>query len=67
MIRNLELWKSFEIEFLKNSGEELQKKLCLLEDMVEYARQLGVWPPESPLDGLEVDFKIARVLNTNAG
>jgi len=66
MIRDLKIWNRFEIEFLKKSGEDLQKKLCLLDEMTEHARQLGVWPPESPLDGLEVDFKIARVLNTNA-
>jgi len=65
MIRDLKLWNSFELEFLKISEEDFEKKLCLLEDLVEFARQIGMWPSRRPLDGLEVDFKIAKVLNSN--
>ena len=35
--------------------------------MLAWAEEIGVFPPKDPLEGIEVDMKIARVLNAVKG
>ena len=54
----------FEDELLKKTPpRSFLDSLSLLEAMWNEGRQLGVLPPSNPLDGIEVDIEIARVLN----
>lgn len=64
MIRNPEIWKRFEEEVQKRIPTDFESNLRLLKNMIKNARDLGVWPPENPLEGIEVDIRIARILNT---
>ncbi len=38
------------------------RALAIAEALVEEARALGVWPPAVPLEGIDVDVRIAGAL-----
>lgn len=65
MIRNPDLLKKFEDEFIRNEGNlNYGQSLKLFTDMWNEGKQLGILPPKDPLEGIEVDIKIAKVLNS---
>lgn len=41
-----------------------ERNLRILEAMYQEAKSLGVFPLKDPLDGIEADLKLARVLNS---
>ena len=63
MIRHDEFQK-FEIEFLRNGKLDLKNKFKILEALYKEAVALGVFPLKDSLEGLEVDIRIARVINS---
>jgi len=63
MIRHDEFQK-FEIEFLRNGKLDLKKKFKLLEALYKEAVALGVFPLRDSLEGLDVDIRIAKVVNS---
>jgi len=63
MIKNAE-FRKFEIEFIKKEKVDLEKNFRLVEALYQEAVTLGVLPPKNPLDGIEVDLKIAKVVNS---
>lgn len=40
----------------------LERALAAVDALVEEARALGVWPPRDPLEGIEVDVRVAGAL-----
>ena len=64
MIINKNLIEKFEKELLKKEKMDLKKKFLLLNAMYKEALFLGVFPLKNPLEGLEVDIKIAKVINS---
>ncbi|MGQ9647343.1 MAG: hypothetical protein ACUVWO_12495 [Thermodesulfobacteriota bacterium] len=63
MIMNHEFLK-FESEFLKKERVDIEKNFSLVGALHHEAVTLGVLPPKNPLDGIEVDLKIAKVVNS---
>jgi len=63
MIKDQKLWSRFESELLKKEDLSLEQKYRILDAMLQEARDLGVWPPEDPLEGIEVDVNIAKIVN----
>ena len=64
MIKNISAWQQFEDNLVRENPQmSFSDSLRLLEAMWNEGRQLGVLPPSNPLDGIEVDIEIARVLN----
>jgi hypothetical protein len=63
MIRDRELWEEFESELLKKEELTLEQKYRILNSMLQEALSLGILPSEDPLEGIEVDIKIARIVN----
>jgi hypothetical protein len=63
MIMNHEFLK-FEIEFVKKERLDIEKNFSLVGALYHEAVTLGVLPPKNPLDGIEVDLKIAKVVNS---
>jgi hypothetical protein len=64
MIKNISAWKQFEDNLVRESPQiSFPDSLRLLEAMWDEGRELGVLPPSNPMDGIEVDIEIARVLN----
>lgn len=65
MIKNSEMFKNFEDDFFKNQGKlSYSQSLKLFTAMWQEAITLGVFPPREPLEGIEADIKIAKVLNS---
>ena len=63
MIKNPELLADFEQEEMKREKPDYVSALRLFEGMWQEGMALGVLPLQDPLEGIEVDIRIARMLN----
>jgi hypothetical protein len=63
MIKDAKLLAEFEKKELRKEKSDYQNALRLFEGMWKEAMLLGVIPLKDPLEGIEVDIKIARILN----
>jgi hypothetical protein len=65
MIKNSELLKKFENSLIRDEGKlPFQQSIKLFTSMWNEGVKLGVLPPKEPLEGIDVDIKIAKVLNS---
>ena len=64
MIRNPEYLKRFEKEWVARDKIPHERALEILDAMWEEGIALGVLPLKDPLEGLEVDIQMARILNS---
>lgn len=65
MIKDSSLLKKFEDDFIRNKGRlSYNQALKIFTDMWIEGVRLGVLPPQDPLEGIEVDIKIAKVLHS---
>lgn len=64
MIRNHHLVRELEEAHLSREALPHGRALQIFESLWREGVSLGVLPPPDPMDGLEVDFRIARVLNS---
>lgn len=63
MIRNSKIVHEFEKELIIKEKPDVMKNFHMVDSMYEEAVALGVIPMKDPLDGLEIDLKIAKVVN----
>lgn len=63
MIKNGELLSEFEREYIRLEKSDYFDSLRLFEEMWNEGVWLGVLPMKDPLEGIEVDLRIARILN----
>jgi hypothetical protein len=63
MIKNPHILEAFERELLAKEPVNFLKNLRLVDGLLKQARSLGVFPPANPLEGIEVDIRVAGVLN----
>ena len=63
MLKRNSLLAAFEKEQMQNSKPDFFRNLRIFEALYEEARQLGVFPLQDPLEGIEVDIRLARALN----
>ncbi|OHB46360.1 MAG: hypothetical protein A2545_01140 [Planctomycetes bacterium RIFOXYD2_FULL_41_16] len=64
MIKNNKLLEQFERDLKKREKADYHQNLKIFEGMYKEAVYLNAIPLKDPLDGLEVDIKIARVINS---
>ena len=65
MIKGAEILAEFERNFIRGQGcLSYAQSRKLFTAMWEDGVTLGVFPPFDPLAGIEVDIRIARILNT---
>ncbi|MBI4727294.1 hypothetical protein HY768_08770 [candidate division TA06 bacterium] len=64
MVKNTEILEKFERELLAQSRLTHGQALAIVEGLRQEAVALGVWPPKNPLEGIEVDIEVARILNS---
>ena len=64
MIKKNEELLKFEDELKRKTKVNVKKNFQIVEAMYDEAVALGVMPPESKLDGIENDIKIAKVVNS---
>ena len=62
-MRRTRLLDAFEDELIRRSPVDLQANRRLFEAMYRLALSRGVLPPRDPLDGIEVDIRLARALH----
>jgi transcriptional regulator with XRE-family HTH domain len=56
--------QKFELDFLKKEKVDILRNFRIAEALYREAVTLGIIPLKNPLDGIEVDLKIARVVNS---
>ena len=64
MVHDATLWEQFEAEWQRRQKPDLEVNLRVFEVLLEHARALGAWPPRDPLEGIEHDIRLAKVVNT---
>ena len=65
MVRDADTLRRFEEDLLRREPQRsFQEALKLYEAMWKEAVALGVFPLSDPLDGIEADIELARVLNS---
>lgn len=55
--------QKFEFDFLRKEKAGISRNFRILEALYKEAVTLGIIPLKNPLDGIEVDLRIARVVN----
>jgi len=63
MITNPELLRAFEHSIARQDRPNLQRNIRIFESLYLEARDLGKFPLQDPLDGIQVDIHLAGVLN----
>jgi len=54
----------FELEFLREEKVDIMRNFHIVEALYKEAIILGIIPLKNPLDGIEGDLKIAKVINS---
>jgi hypothetical protein len=63
MIRKPELVAAFEKSQIRQEPVDYVRNLRIVEGLYHEARQLNALPLKNPLDGIDVDIHLARVIN----
>ncbi len=64
MIKNPEMLRRLEKEELRNQKSDYLQSLRIFEALWNEGVTLGVLPLKDPLEGIETDIRIARILNS---
>ena len=64
MITNPKKLQEFERKLLKKEKVDVMQNFRIIEALYDEAVALSVIPLKGPLDGLEIDIKIARIVNS---
>lgn len=64
MIKNREELQKFENELTRKESVDVLKNFRLIDAMYEEAVFLNAFPMEDVLSGIEIDIKIAKVINS---
>jgi hypothetical protein len=64
MVKNSERLRKFELEVIKKEKRTFKKNIQLVEAMYEEALSLGIFPPKDALAGIDVDLRVAKVVNS---
>ncbi len=65
MIKNPHIVKKFEDELTRDQGDpDYPAALRIFTGLWEMGRSLGMLPLKDPLDGIETDIRLARILNS---
>jgi hypothetical protein len=64
MKKNSSRLREFEDNIIRLNKPDLLRSLRLLDSLYKEARALSVFPLQDPLSGLEIDIKIAKVINS---
>jgi len=63
MIKNYEVMKNFEKELIRNTPVDIIQNFNIVESLYNEAKVLGIFPLKEPLADIEIDIKIAKVVN----
>ena len=57
-------FQRFEIKILRNEKLDIKKRFKIVEALYKEAVALGMFPLKDSLEGLEVDIRIAKGINS---
>jgi len=57
-------FQRFEREILRSEKLNIKKKFKIVEALYKEALDLGIFPLKDSLEGIEVDIRIAKVINS---
>ena len=63
MIKRVHELEAFERELIAGERVDVERNFRLVEAMYDEAVALGAFPPKDPLEGIEVDIRVAKVVN----
>ena len=63
MRRNPARLTEFEDKLIRETVLDVATRFRLFEAMVQEARTVGALPPADPLEGIEVDIRLAKALH----
>ncbi len=63
MVQNPQILDAFEKALARQETPEYARNLRLFEALYKEACTMGVFPLKEPLEGIEVDIRVARALN----
>lgn len=64
MIKNPKKLREFEQNLIIEDKTSISQKFRLLDALFEEARALRIFPLKNPLEGLDTDIKVAKVVNS---
>jgi hypothetical protein len=64
LIADKDRLERFESDFLKRDKVDYARNLAILDAMWREAVTLKAFPPADPLEGIDIDMKIAKVVNS---
>ena len=64
MIKNIKILEDFKNREIKKSKFSYNEALKIYEGLWNEAIALGILPDKDPLEGIEIDIKIAKILNS---
>ncbi|MEO0113837.1 MAG: hypothetical protein ABIK80_07780 [candidate division WOR-3 bacterium] len=63
MIKNKKLLEELEKEIIKNYQLDINKNIKIFQEFLKLAREVGRFPAENLLEGIEIDIKYAKAIN----
>jgi len=64
VIKNVHFLEKIEKDIILKNKLSYEQSLKIFESMWKEGIKLGILPLKDPLDGLDVDLKIAKILNS---
>ena len=64
MIKNYKKFKEFEDKLISQDKANMEKNFLIVEELYKEAVELGAFPLKDPLDDIDVDIKLAKILNS---
>ncbi len=63
MVKRSALLDAFEKEQIRQNKADYRENLKIFEALYREAQALGVFPLEDPLEGIDVDIRLAKALH----
>jgi hypothetical protein len=63
MIKDPEAFRRFEQQWIAGQKPDLKENLRIVEGMYQLARKFGHFSGDNPLEGIEKNIRVARILN----
>ncbi|WP_454061784.1 hypothetical protein [Candidatus Nitrospira salsa] len=63
MVKNVKLLEQFERDEIRNRKPDVYANLKVVEGLLQEAHYLGVFRAKDPLEGIEVDIRVAKAFN----
>lgn len=63
MIQNPKTLRTFEREQIARTAPDPEANFRIAEALYDEAVAMGIFPPADPLEGIDVDIRIARAVN----